>query len=317
MNVVGTIARVPAPSRREFEERYVTPEIPVILTGSIEHWPARRRWTAEELKTRIGHLPTRFKVSRSHRHPDFNAPTLGDMFATQSGSFSEFLGAVTTADGVHCIMTGEEEFLIRNRPPSAREENAKLAPLLEDFEVPPYFSAERLYSSWFWLSRAGVRTWLHYDTNGCHNLNAQVQGRKKVWLIPPDALARTYPFVFGGSNPATNCCQVNLEEPDLARFPAFSGVECWTGELFAGDLLFLPANWIHSFLHTGEFNSNVNFWWKPDHVRHTPVSARQEFLIHAGALHAGKTLSADTLATLSSIDRAFISSGTAEDQVAR
>ena len=52
--------------------------------------------------------------------------------------------------------------------------------------------------------RRGVRTWLHYDNNGCHNLNAQICGHKRCWLYAPDQLQRMHPFLLGSGNPAHN-----------------------------------------------------------------------------------------------------------------
>src|SRR5262245_45428801 len=48
------IERVPAPSLEEFRERYVAPSRPVILTGTIDAWPARRAWNSDYLRSAFG-----------------------------------------------------------------------------------------------------------------------------------------------------------------------------------------------------------------------------------------------------------------------
>jgi hypothetical protein len=65
---------------------------------------------------------------------------------------------------------------------------AALLPLLEDITLPECIPEEELYTVWAWFSGKGVRTWLHYDNNGCHNLNAQVSGSKRALLFPPTDL---------------------------------------------------------------------------------------------------------------------------------
>jgi lysine-specific demethylase 8 len=119
-------------------------------------------------------------------------------------------------------------------------------------QVPP----ERLYTVWAWLGGPGARTWLHYDNNGCHNLNAQLTGEKTCVLFAPEHLARLKPFPPEGANPAHNCSQLDIDEvpADIPRI---------TARLEAGDLLFIPALWLHAFHHLGELNTNVNWWWKP------------------------------------------------------
>ncbi|MCA8942420.1 MAG: cupin-like domain-containing protein [Planctomycetes bacterium] len=283
MRVIGAIERVPPPSVDEFAERFVGPERPVVLAGAIDQWEARSRWTAAGLRARLQGVTTSFKVSPSHRHPDFRATSLAETFAVEAGTFDELFDRVTGSQAARYLLTGSEEFLLRRAETGELERNPKLARLLDDIEIPPFVPLERLRSSWFWISGAGVRTWLHYDNNGCHNLNAQVSGAKRVLLFEPDQLPRLYPFEFGGENPAYNCCRVDVESPDLDAFPEFGGVECWSGEVEAGDLLFVPANWIHTFAHVGDWNVNVNFWWCPRRPRETVVSIRQAILDEAAA----------------------------------
>jgi lysine-specific demethylase 8 len=283
MRIVGRVERVGALRREEFEERFALPGRPVVIAGAIEHWPARQLWSPEQLGPRLGALKLRYKRSRSHVHPDFEAAqgegaNPAAAFATCEAPFGEFLQALQGPEASRWLFTGDEEPLLRARPGSGRQVSPALAPLLGDFELPPYFDAQRLYTVWTWFSAAGVRTWLHYDNNACHNLNAQIRGSKRCWLFPPAALERFYPFELDAAIPAHNCSRVHVERPDYGRFPRFREAECLEGELGEGDLLFLPAFWFHTFLHTGAWNANVNFWWRPQELALNPVSARWMWL---------------------------------------
>ena len=48
------VPRVERPSRREFEERFLFPQRPVIISGAMEGWPARERWTNDYLTEKVG-----------------------------------------------------------------------------------------------------------------------------------------------------------------------------------------------------------------------------------------------------------------------
>ena len=145
-----------------------------------------------------------------------------------------------------------------------RTESEELRALLPDVVVPALVPADRLYTVWTWFSGVGVRTWLHYDNNGCHNLNAQLAGRKRCTLFAAELAPRLELFPAGGPNPATNCSAIDVDDP--ARRELIEALPRWEAELEAGDLLFIPANWLHAFEHLGDFNANVNFWWRPPPV---------------------------------------------------
>jgi hypothetical protein len=233
--------------------RFVEGDVPVIVERAFTPPP----WSREYLSARIGAAPAKWKVSPNGAFPNFWAGSLKEMFATQSGTFADFF-----ADLSGKLFTGDEKFVLRRRG-GVTTLDPDLAVLLEDVPVPALVPADRLYTVWSWFSGAGVRTWLHYDNNGCHNLNAQVTGAKRCVLYSPDQLDAMALFPRGGSNPALNCSQIDVAHPDLTRFPEFARARGLTARLGPGDMLYIPAWWLHAFEHDGDFNSNVNFWWKP------------------------------------------------------
>ncbi len=249
MKIVGEVPRVAAADLEAANG-------PVILEGAF----APPAWSPEHLAARLGDARARWKVSPNGAHPNFHAATLREMFATESGTFRDFFSALDPSGRV--LFTGDEKFVLRRRD-GVTTIDPDLAPLLDDVPVPSHVPVDRLYTVWAWFSGAGVRTWLHYDNNGCHNLNAQVTGRKRCVLVHPDELDKLALFPIGGTNPALNCSQIDVSAPDLARFPAFAEARALSARLGPGDLLFIPAWWLHAFEHDGDFNSNVNVWWKP------------------------------------------------------
>lgn len=55
--VVDTVPRLDvrtSSAEEEFRERFERPGLPVILTGGMESWPARRSWTFERLRADFG-----------------------------------------------------------------------------------------------------------------------------------------------------------------------------------------------------------------------------------------------------------------------
>jgi hypothetical protein len=246
---------------------HVATETPCVIAGGARTWPAAQRWTIEYLDARIGDREIRCKRSRSHVHPDFRATSIKEMFATEATTFRALFAAIAAGDATR-LFTGDEQFVLRRRD-GVTTVHEPFRALLDDVVVPAIISPEQLYTVWAWFSGRGVHTWLHYDNNGCHNLNAQLAGSKTCVLYPPSELDRMALFPVGGANPAVNCSSLDLD----ANGPPPGG---YTARLEAGDLLFIPAWWFHAFDHHGAFNANVNFWWKPAHPTENPVSRRQE-----------------------------------------
>jgi len=273
------VSRVPASiGVEEFRERFELPEVPAVIEGGARHCPAVGKWSPSYLKEKVGHVVVPYKKSSNHQHPNFHAPSLGEMFARGESTLRELVDFVTSApaeERAKRLFTGDERFLLQRRGGQIRRD-ADLAPLLEDVPMPRFVPEEELYTVWGWISGAGVRTWLHYDNNYCHNLNAQLTGHKRCKLYRPADLHALEPFLLGGPNPAHNCSRIDVESN--AESEAFGALEPFETEIAAGDLLFIPAFWFHTFVHLGELNTNVNFWWRPARLAHNPVVARQSFL---------------------------------------
>ncbi|HEX6271444.1 MAG TPA: cupin-like domain-containing protein [Polyangiaceae bacterium] len=262
---------------RAFRERYEARDRPLVIRGGARGFRAFERWNPEYLREKVGTVRVQHKLSVTNKHPDFDQPSLDVAFARGESTLGELFDAVTSGPGAERakrLFTGDERFLLRRRA-GVTERDPELGALWDDVTLPAVVPDERLYTAWAWFSGRGVRTWLHYDNNGCHNANAQITGRKECLLFDPSAASELYFFEPGGPNPAHNCSAVDVDAPDSERFPRFLDVRPWRATLEAGDLLFIPAWWPHAFFHDGEFNANVNFWWTPDAPRDNEVARRQ------------------------------------------
>ncbi|KNC56110.1 uncharacterized protein AMSG_02125 [Thecamonas trahens ATCC 50062] len=106
-----------------------------------------------------------------------------------------------------------------------------------------------------WLSSPGVTAHLHHDNSD--NLFMQVRGRKRFVLVDP--LAWDSLYMFSSLHPATRQAQIDVEALDLHAFPAAADALAVRGRrrhegfvnrgysvvLEPGDMLWLPAYWLH------------------------------------------------------------------------
>ncbi|HSW22711.1 MAG TPA: cupin-like domain-containing protein [Burkholderiaceae bacterium] len=212
-------------SKDEFIERYVRGCRPLVLTDLANDWPAMSRWSPQDLKARFGHIEVEIQAERNS-DPRYEQNKL-DLRRTQR--LGEFVDRVLAGGPTNdYYMTANNEVL---RKP-------EFAPLLADIGTLPEFcdasQLERLSS--FWFGPAGTVTPLHHDT--VMLLHTQIVGRKRWRFISPLETPKLYNY-SGVFSP------IDVEQPDLVRYPLFSEAHMIEVVVEPGETVFLPLAWWH------------------------------------------------------------------------
>jgi hypothetical protein len=211
--------------RDEFVERYVCGGRPLVLTGVASDWPALKRWSPADLKARFGHLDIEIQAERN-ADPRYEENKLALRRQVRLADFvDQVLAGGATND---YYMTANNEAL--RRP--------EFAPLLDDIgSLPPVCDRSLLAAqSSFWFGPAGTVTPLHHDT--LMLFHTQVVGRKRWRFISPLQTPKLYNY-NGVFSP------IDIDRPDLVRFPDFAGVKVLEVIAEPGETVFLPLGWWH------------------------------------------------------------------------
>jgi Cupin-like domain len=258
------VPRVERPSRREFEERFLLPQRPVIISGAMEGWPARERWTNDYLKEKVGARTVRLYKQNAHadgpRRVMYDPKKgLSDMPPVRFAEYIDLLAGAEVSDGP--LYAGG--LPIRTALPE----------LWPDVRFPPFVDEDKYRHTNFWFGPGNNFTPPHYDA--ANNFLAQIRGRKQVILCPPREIARLYPFPFSYVN--NHFSQVNILSPDLTRFPGWADADRALVELGPGDMLFIPVYWWHAVWGIDQ-NMSINYWWRARRailLQHPRQTARQ------------------------------------------
>jgi hypothetical protein len=212
-------------SQGEFMERYVRGSRPLVLTGVAADWPAMKRWSPQDLKARFGHLDVQVQAERS-ADPKYEQNKL------------DHQRQVRLADFVDQVLAGgpsNDYYLTANNEALRRPE---FAPLLADIGTLPKICnrAELPERASFWFGPAGTVTPLHHDT--IMLFHTQIVGRKRWRFISPLDTPRLYNH-FEVYSP------IDLDAPDLYRYPDFKDVKVLEVVAEPGDTVFLPLGWWH------------------------------------------------------------------------
>ncbi|HEY4210267.1 MAG TPA: cupin-like domain-containing protein [Steroidobacteraceae bacterium] len=255
-----------APSVDEFTERYVRPERPVVVRGAVGDWPPSHKWTPDYLKAMSGTRRVRIGLSTTGDYVAY-----ADKLKIGTEPEVEFAKAI---DGIFASDNVDQKSRVHQQPLDT------WGPLNEESTPIPYIR-RKLIAKNIWMGSRGNVTKLHYDTED--NINVQIRGRKEIILYPSTQLDELYP-----RSPweyMANFSRVDIEKPDLSRFPLFSRATAWRAVLEPGDFLYIPIYWWHQF-YTLEASINVNFWWQAragqalrrQGVRYWPRMAKDGYL---------------------------------------
>lgn len=113
----------------------------------------------------------------------------------------------------------------------------------------------------------GNRTHVSTHFDEASNIAVVVAGKRRFTLFPPEQFANLYvgPFHFTIAGPPVS--MVDLNAPDLDRYPRFAEAmqHGLIADLEPGDALFIPPIWWHNVNATRAFNIMVNYWWEAPH----------------------------------------------------
>ena len=209
----------------EFMERYVWGSRPLVLTGLANDWPALKHWSPQDLKARFGQYEVQIQAERS-ADPKYEQNKLNHQRKVRLGDFvDQVLAGGATND---YYLTANNEAL--RRP--------EFAPLLKDIgTLHEICNRDELAArSSFWFGPAGTVTPLHHDT--LMLMHTQIVGRKRWRFISPLDTPRLY-------NHYDVYSPIDLDAPDLHRYPDFKDVKVLEVIAEPGDTVFLPLGWWH------------------------------------------------------------------------
>jgi len=130
--------------------------------------------------------------------------------------------------------------------------------IANDVHKPDFIPSEKVFSSVLRISSAGTVLFMHYDV--MDNVLLQICGRKEVILFPPKEIDKLQQTYFGVPKKSNDL----LCDPrcyDARRYPLAGEAKRWECHLNPGDLLFIPAFWLHS-VKSLEFSVSVNIFWR-------------------------------------------------------
>lgn len=194
---------------------------PAVIEGLAAAWPALKRWEPGQLARRVGDRKVRVYDA------SFGEPGRNYMRNVDEMPFARFLEQVLS-EGRDLRM-----FLYNI--------SQQVPELLDDIEFPDLglkFSRRFVFT---FFGCKGSTTPLHYDIDMGQVFHTVIRGRRRVRLFAPDQSRALY------RHPFTVRSYVDLDRPDLARWPALARARGHEVVLEPGQTLYMPPGWWHEF----------------------------------------------------------------------
>ncbi|KAL7909900.1 hypothetical protein GGI35DRAFT_468937 [Trichoderma velutinum] len=240
------VPRIQLESAEQFQ-RIVGQGKPVIFK-SCNIGECQQKWTPDFLVSRIG-ANEKFVIHESYEDTgvlDFNSKN----FSYVTDSFGSIMSKLQSGSRVYL------RALSRDKPselPAKLEED--FPNLAGDFTLPleMAYIKDHLFSSVLRLSgRANM--WLHYDVMA--NVYAQVVGARKMILFPPSDV-KHLSFAPGASSSSVNVFQALETSASSLR-----GTHPQEAVIHPGDILLLPALWLHTAAPMTDMSTAVNVFFR-------------------------------------------------------
>lgn len=223
--ILNEIPREKTISKKDFLERYVKPQKPVVIEQLIEDWPAFEKWSLDYIEEMAG---------------DKEVPLFDDRPISAEFKFNEPHREMKMRDYIGLLKSGPTSYRI------FLYNLLKEVPALQkDFVYPKIGLRILKQIPMLFFGGEGSKVFMHYDIDFANILHFHFHGRKRCILFPPSETK----YLYKVPNALISRQDIDFNNPDYEKFPALKQAEGMVTELKHGETLYMPEGYWHQMTY--------------------------------------------------------------------
>ena len=215
------IDRVQTISKKDFLEKYVKTQTPIIVEQLTHDWPAYDKWHLNYIKNIAGNKIVPLYDDRPVRAEDeFNE-------AHASMKMAEYIDLLEKEPTNYRIFL----YNIMKEVPS----------LKKDFKWPNIGLRLIKQLPMLFFGGENAKVFMHFDIDYSNILHFHFHGKKQCIIYPPNQTPYLYKV------PHALICRedIDFDQPDFNKFPALQYAQGYVCELNHGEMLYMPEGYWH------------------------------------------------------------------------
>lgn len=213
-------------SKKDFLEKYLKPQKPVVIEELIEDWPAYHKWNLNYIKEVAGEriVPLYDGKKTISSEYKFNEPHLQMKMA-------EYIDLLEKGPTSYRIFLYH---LLREVPF-----------LQKDFEFPKIGLRILKQVPMLFFGGEDSKVFMHYDIDLANILHFHFHGKKRCILFPPSETKHLYKVPHA----LITREDIDFVNPDFEKFPALKNAKGMVTELGHGETLYMPEGYWHQMTY--------------------------------------------------------------------